>query len=1205
MVSLLMNNLSEENAMNLPLENGDSGRVKYKRRSVSAVRDFPPGCGPDAPRVDGNPHETVNGNPHETVNGNHHETVETERVEIEVADGSVDRTRTIDEATGVFQTFRDNALECGSGVSKTNSTQETTQTETERETGTVKTELETLVAKLETSEIIHGVTRAVPAVRDFPSGCGPDAPIYNVNPQDTTETEKETGPDTTLLLEGSVANLETSDMLIGVTGFLETDLQHLETSLPEMESDFLRETTNEDMEMVMEMVRELSQVETPALERQESSDREVNPPIMEEESQEAKVAELNCKEPFTSEESQKAKVILGLDNLGGQELEAVLKIDGKSDAMVPLGSEKSIQLPVNDVDILVRISSRKKITPRKVSATRDFPPFCGWNAPVPTLEDRVRINSGKKSLIAIQKSDTECGLLQEAPNNVPGSSNNNNCVVDNVCNKTGIFSQKESHGEKMSEDGVDQGGDSGRVIVQGLMAASCDPSSLKETPACSSKKIIVYQQDGSPNRKMSGDELDSQKMSEDGMDEGADSGRVIVHALMANSCDPSSIKERPVCNSKQIIVHQKDRSPNRKMHGDETDSESGLDRALSGPLVTGEWTSMNPDCLSRSKAKKRNFSGKEKSRSRSEMTKFKNISSSKKSKKSASVQKNRYDDLYDSVMREDGDIAAEDAEQIEDSSVSRAASKFEVTLPPYGPNTSSHDMRNRVREALRLFQAICRKILQGEEAKTRTGKQTKSKEKIRRIDLAAAKIVKQKGKEVNTDNQILGAVPGVEVGDEFQYRVELAIVGIHRLYQAGIDYMKKGDKIVAISIVASGGYADELDNSDVLIYSGQGGLSGKDKQPEDQKLERGNLALKNSISVKNHVRVIRGSKEIKASESADARAKTVMTYVYDGVYTVDRFWQEEGAHGKLVFKFELRRLPGQPELAWKEVKKSNKSRTREGLCVNDISGGKEITPICAVNTLDDEKPPPFTYVTKMIYPDSSDRSLPKGCDCKGGCVDAKRCLCAAKNGEIPYNFNGAIVEVKPLVYECGPSCKCPPSCYNRVSQHGIKFQLEIFKTESRGWGVRSLNSITAGSFICEYTGELLEDREAEKRMGNDEYLFDIGQNYNDCSHRPDAEANSNNVIEDGGFTIDAAYCGNVGRFINHSCSPNLYAQNVLYDHENKRMPHIMFFAAENIPPLKELTYHYNYAVDQVFDSNGEIKTKMCYCGSSECTGRMY
>jgi euchromatic histone-lysine N-methyltransferase len=49
----------------------------------------------------------------------------------------------------------------------------------------------------------------------------------------------------------------------------------------------------------------------------------------------------------------------------------------------------------------------------------------------------------------------------------------------------------------------------------------------------------------------------------------------------------------------------------------------------------------------------------------------------------------------------------------------------------------------------------------------------------------------------------------------------------------------------------------------------------------------------------------------------------------------------------------------------------------------------------------------------------------------------------------------------------------------------------------------------------------------------------------------------------------------------------------------------MFFAAENIPPLQELTYHYNYTIGQVRDKNGEEKIKECLCGSSECCHRLY
>jgi len=190
------------------------------------------------------------------------------------------------------------------------------------------------------------------------------------------------------------------------------------------------------------------------------------------------------------------------------------------------------------------------------------------------------------------------------------------------------------------------------------------------------------------------------------------------------------------------------------------------------------------------------------------------------------------------------------------------------------------------------------------------------------------------------------------------------------------------------------------------------------------------------------------------------------------------------------------------------------------------------------------------------------------------------------------------------------TCRCPPTCHNRVSQHGVKIPLEIFKTGKTGWGVRSLSSISSGSFICEYSGELLEDKEAEKRQ-NDEYLFDIGSNYHDeelweglkSVVGVQSSTSSSETME--GFTIDAAECGNVGRFINHSCSPNLYTQNVLWDHDDKRMPHIMFFAAETIPLLQELTYDYNYEIYHVQEANGRIKFKVCQCGSPRCSGRLY
>ncbi|OIW10857.1 hypothetical protein TanjilG_27803 [Lupinus angustifolius] len=239
---------------------------------------------------------------------------------------------------------------------------------------------------------------------------------------------------------------------------------------------------------------------------------------------------------------------------------------------------------------------------------------------------------------------------------------------------------------------------------------------------------------------------------------------------------------------------------------------------------------------------------------------------------------------------------------------------FRVVPKSHGFNNSvnvgdSNGVRNKVRETLSMFQALCRKLLQEVE-----GKSNERANSRRRVDLEAAKILKGKGKYVNPGKQILGSVPGIEVGDKFQYRAELNMIGLHRPSQGGIDYVKHNGKVLATSIVASGGYADEVDNSDVLIYTGQGGnMMSPDKEPEDQKLERGNLALKNSCEVKNPVRVIHGY------ELMDGKSKAL---VYDGQYLVESYWQEMGSHGKLIYKFQMRRIPGQPELAFKKPKKS-------------------------------------------------------------------------------------------------------------------------------------------------------------------------------------------------------------------------------------------------------------------------------------------
>ena len=52
------------------------------------------------------------------------------------------------------------------------------------------------------------------------------------------------------------------------------------------------------------------------------------------------------------------------------------------------------------------------------------------------------------------------------------------------------------------------------------------------------------------------------------------------------------------------------------------------------------------------------------------------------------------------------------------------------------------------------------------------------------------------------------------------------------------------------------------------------------------------------------------------------------------------------------------------------------------------------------------------------------------------------------------------------------------------------------------------------------------------------------------------------------FCIDAGVTGNLARFINHSCEPNLFVQCILSSHHDFKLARVMLFAADNIPPLQ-------------------------------------
>lgn len=79
----------------------------------------------------------------------------------------------------------------------------------------------------------------------------------------------------------------------------------------------------------------------------------------------------------------------------------------------------------------------------------------------------------------------------------------------------------------------------------------------------------------------------------------------------------------------------------------------------------------------------------------------------------------------------------------------------------------------------------------------------------------------------------------------------------------------------------------------------------------------------------------------------------------------------------------------------------------------------------------------------------------------------------------------------PMLFECNPACDCNEiRCNNRVVQNGMMKRFQLFRTDGKGWGLRTLRFIAKGSYVCEYVGEIITDSEADQRE-DDSYLFDL------------------------------------------------------------------------------------------------------------------
>ncbi|EAA12389.4 AGAP007978-PA, partial [Anopheles gambiae str. PEST] len=367
----------------------------------------------------------------------------------------------------------------------------------------------------------------------------------------------------------------------------------------------------------------------------------------------------------------------------------------------------------------------------------------------------------------------------------------------------------------------------------------------------------------------------------------------------------------------------------------------------------------------------------------------------------------------------------------------------------------------------------------------------------------------------------------------------------------------------------------------------------------------------------------------------------------------------------------------------------------------DLSFGLEPMPVHCVNNYDNKQPPSCEYSTERIPTEGVNLNLDKeflcGCDCEDDCTDKSKCQCwqltlaGAKYGlkenqdinTVGYHYKRLMSHLSTGIYECNVQCKCKKDkCLNRVVQNSLQTKLQVFNTHNKGWGIRCLNDVPKGSFICIYAGHLLTEETSNRicamsdDKSGDEYFADLDfietvekskADYEAEAYQSDREdstpagnANDSDASDDaiengpspsthdsdeeyttkskpsgtqecvnlipnpemdmmdasGGpndeslfrklygenehiYVMDAKKSGNLGRYFNHSCNPNLFVQNVFVDTHDLRFPWVAFFAERNITAGTELTWNYNYDVGSV---NGKHLT--CNCGEKGCKGRL-
>ncbi|KAI9786053.1 MAG: hypothetical protein M1816_008144 [Peltula sp. TS41687] len=420
--------------------------------------------------------------------------------------------------------------------------------------------------------------------------------------------------------------------------------------------------------------------------------------------------------------------------------------------------------------------------------------------------------------------------------------------------------------------------------------------------------------------------------------------------------------------------------------------------------------------------------------------------------------------------------------------------------------------------------------------------------------------------------------------------------------QAAPGYL--GLTISRVKAVGKGGQKDISGSKEAIDKAHR----GKDvpREEADRPPQKLKLTLKPRAEMKSTVQTIAPTGSVKKSSTTSVRASATQGPIL-------------GAEGTSVPSAALNDSIAHLPPGWTVEEFRARNEFMRALRASDYGSTRPLVGLR--NVIDHETPAPFTFISQNVLGDGvsrADDAAMSGCVCRPengrhvGC-EYTSCQCleqaAVKSDgrrRFPYYCTGRRNEClqdfylssRNHIFECNRLCNCPPHCKNKVVLRGRTVRLEIFKTENRGWGLRTLDPLRKGQFIDTYKGEIITSEEADRREaarhGKDVYLYTL-----------DKFAGTNGIELDDCYIVDGEHMGGVCRYMNHSCAPNCRQFTVSWNHADAFVYDVALFALCDVPAGTELTFNYVDAEDlgepdeKELAEQGKMKTE-CLCGAPEC-----